>query len=58
MPPEDASAIADAIATLATDRERLKAMSEASRNRAEQLFSSQKNTALTESVYAELLAVS
>ena len=58
VPPEDASAIADAIATLATDRERLKAMSEASRNRAEQLFSSQKNTALTESVYAELLAVS
>ena len=58
VPPEDASAIADAIVTLATDRERLKAMSEASRNRAEQLFSSEKNTALTESVYAELLAVS
>jgi len=56
VPPEDASAIADAIATLATDRERLKAMSEASRNRAEQLFSSKKNTALTEAVYAELLA--
>ena len=58
VPPEDASAIADAIATLATDRERLKAMGEASHNRAEQLFSSEKNTALTESVYAELLAVS
>lgn len=56
VPPEDASAIADAIATLATDPERLKAMSEASRNRAEQLFSSQKNTALTEAVYTELLA--
>ena len=56
VPPEDASAIADAITRLATDRERLKAMGEASRNRAEQLFSSEKNTALTESVYAELLA--
>ena len=56
VPPEDASAIADAIATLATDQERLKAMGEASRNRAEQLFSSKKNTALTEAVYAELLA--
>lgn len=54
--PEDASAIADAIATLATERERLKAMGGASRNRAEQLFSSKKNTALTEAVYAELLA--
>lgn len=58
VPPEDASAIADAIATLATDPERLKAMGKASRNRAEQLFSSKKNTALTEAVYAELLAVS
>ncbi len=56
VPPEDASAIADAISTLATDQERLKAMGEASRNRAEQLFSSKKNTALTEAVYAELLA--
>ena len=56
VPPEDASAIADAIATLATERERLKAMGGASRNRAEQLFSSKKNTALTEAVYAELLA--
>ncbi len=58
VPPEDASAIADAIATLATDPERLKAMDKASRNRAEQLFSSKKNTALTEAVYAELLAMS
>lgn len=57
VPPEDASAIADAITRLAIDRERLKAMGEASRHRAEQLFSSKKNTALTESVYAELLAV-
>ena len=57
VPPEDASAIADAIATLVIDRERLKAMGEASRNRAEQLFSSEKNTALTEEVYTELLAV-
>ena len=56
VPPEDASAIADAIATLATDRERLKALGEYSRNRAEQLFSSKKNIALTEAVYAELLA--
>ena len=55
VPPEDASAIADAIATLATDRERLRAMGKASCNRAEQLFSSEKNTALTEAVYAELL---
>ncbi|MCE2413632.1 glycosyltransferase family 4 protein [Candidatus Poribacteria bacterium] len=56
VPPEDASAIADAIASLATDRERLRTMEEASRNRAEQLFSSEKNTALTEAVYTELLA--
>ena len=56
VPPEDASAIADAITTLATDQERLKAMGEASRDRAEQLFSSKKNTTLTEAVYTELLA--
>ena len=56
VPPEDGSGIADAIATLATDRGRLKAMEEASRNRAEALFSSEKNTALTEAVYTELLA--
>jgi glycosyltransferase involved in cell wall biosynthesis len=56
VPPEDASAIADAIAILTTDRERLRALGKASRNRAEQLFSSEKNTALTEAVYAELLA--
>ena len=57
VPPEDASAIADAIATLATDQERLRGMGEAARNRAEQLFNSEKNTALTEAVYTELLAV-
>ena len=55
VPPEDATAIAGAIATLATDGERLKAMGKAARNRAEQLFSSKKNTALTEAVYTELL---
>ena len=57
VPPEDASAIADAIATLATDQKRLRAMGAAARNRAEQLFNSEKNTALTETVYTELLAV-
>ena len=57
VPPEDASAIADAIAILATDRERLQIMGEAARNRAEQLFSSTKNTALTEAVYTELLTI-
>ena len=55
VPPEDASAIADAIVALATDRDRLKGMGEAARTRAEQLFSSKKNTALTEAVYTELL---
>ena len=58
VPPEDASAVADAIATLATDRERLDAMGKAACDRAVQLFSSEKNTALTEAVYTELLAVS
>ena len=57
VPPEDASAIADAIAILTLDRERLRAMGKASHNRAEQLFSSEKNTILTEAVYAELLTV-
>ena len=58
VPPEDASAVAEAITTLVSDRERLAAMGEASRYRAVQLFSSEKNTALTEAVYTELLAVS
>ena len=55
VPPENAEAIASAIATLATDREQLTAMGKAARERAEQLFSSEKNTALTEAVYTELL---
>ena len=55
VPPEDASAVAEAIATLATDRERLTAMGKAARDRAVQLFNSEKNTALTETVYTELL---
>ncbi|MCY3552229.1 MAG: glycosyltransferase family 4 protein [Candidatus Poribacteria bacterium] len=58
VPPEDASAIADAIATLAADQERLTAMGKAARDRAVQIFSSEKNTALTEAVYTELLTAS
>ena len=58
VPPEDASAVADAIATLSTDRERLAEMGRAARERAVQLFNSEKNTALTEAVYTELLAAS
>ncbi len=57
VPPEDASAVAEAITTLVADRERLKAMGRAARNRAIALFSSERNTALTEAVYTELLAV-
>ncbi|MDE0483788.1 MAG: glycosyltransferase family 4 protein [Candidatus Poribacteria bacterium] len=55
VPPENAEAIASAIAELVTDREQLIAMRKAARERAEQLFSSEKNTALTEAVYTELL---
>ena len=55
VPPEDASAIAEAVTGLATDRKRLRAMGKAARTRAAQLFSSDKNTALTEAVYTELL---
>ena len=55
VPPEDASAVAEAIATFATDRERLTVMGKAARDRAVQLFSSEKNTILTEAVYNELL---
>ena len=58
VPPENPSAIAAAVAALATDRERLKIMGEAAYTRAVQLFSSKKNTALTEAVYTELLAAS
>ena len=56
VPPEDASAVADAITTLAADPERLRVMGNAAHARAVQLFSSKKNTALTEVVYTELLA--
>ena len=56
VPPEDASAVAEAITTLVSDRERLKTMGKAAQTRAVQLFSSEKNTALTEDVYTELLA--
>lgn len=55
VPPENAEAIASAIAKLAADREQLAKMGKAARQRAEQLFSSKKNTTLTESVYTELL---
>lgn len=58
VPPEDVSAIAEAVAGLATDRKRLRAMGKAARTRAVQLFSSDKNTALTEAVYTELLTSS
>ncbi len=58
VPPEDALTIADAMANLAADRERLRTMGEAARRRAAQLFNSKKNTALTEAVYTELLTVS
>ena len=58
VPPEDASAIAEAVAALTTDPERLRIMGEAAHRRAVQLFSSKKNTALTEAVYTELLAAS
>ena len=55
VPPENAEAIASAITKLANDSEKLTAMGEAARLRAEQLFSSEKNSALTEAVYEELL---
>ena len=55
VPPEDASAIAAAIAALASNPEQLAAMGKAARHRAEQLFSSERNTALTEAVYTGLL---
>lgn len=58
VPPEDAVAVADAITTLAADQEQLTAMGNAARDRAVQLFSSEKNTALTEAVYTDLLAAS
>ena len=58
VPPENAPAIAEAVATLTADRERLQTMGKAARTRAVQLFSCEKNTTLTEAVYTELLAAS
>ena len=58
VPPEDASAMAEALTNLATNPERLRTMGEAARKRATELFSSEKNTALTEAVYTELLTAS
>ena len=55
VPPENPGAFASAIATLAADGERFAAMGKAARLRAEQVFSSEKNTALTETVYSNLL---
>lgn len=56
VPSENAEAIASAIAELANDSGQLTAMGKAARQRAEQLFSSEKNSALTETVYEELLS--
>lgn len=56
VPPENAGEIASAIAKLACDQELLTAMGKAARQRAKELFNSEKNTALTESVYSELLS--
>ena len=58
VPPENAEAIASAIAKLANESEQLTAMGIAARLRAEQLFSSEKNSVLTEAVYEELLSES
>lgn len=58
VPPENAEAIASAIVELANDSEQLTEMGKAARRRAEQLFSSEKNSALTEAVYEELLSES
>ena len=58
VPPEDASAVANAITTLAADQEQLREMGRSARTRAVQLFSGEKNTALTEAVYTELLTAS
>ena len=58
VPPEDASAIANAMKSLASNQEQLTAMRKASRIRAVELFSSKKNTVLTEAVYTELLTKS
>lgn len=53
--PENAEEIASAITKLANNQDLLIRMGKAARQRAEQLFSSEKNTTLTEAVYTELL---
>ncbi len=53
--PENAEEIASAITELASNQEKLCEMGKAARQRAEQLFSCEKNTSLTEAVYRELL---
>ena len=55
VPPEDPNAFASAIKTLAKDNNQLTGMRESARQRAEELFSIQKNMSLTESVYTDLL---
>lgn len=55
VPPEDPNAFASAIKTLLKDNDQLTVMGKSARQRAEELFSIQKNMALTESVYTELL---
>ncbi|MFB3041838.1 MAG: glycosyltransferase, partial [Candidatus Poribacteria bacterium] len=55
IPPNDASAFADAIASLCEDRSRLIRMGKAARLRAERFFSVEQNTRLTEGVYKTLL---
>ena len=57
VPPEDPKAFASAIQTLAKDNNQLTEMRASARQRAEELFSIQKNMALTESVYTELLTL-
>lgn len=53
--PENAEDIASAITKLATNQSRLFGMGKVARQRAEQLFSCEKNTTLTEAVYTALL---
>lgn len=57
VPPEDPKAFASAIKTLTKDNNQLTEMRASARQRAEELFSIQKNMALTESVYTELLTL-
>lgn len=55
VPPEDPRSLSSAIRTLAEDNDQLIVMGESARQRAEELFSIQKNMTLTESVYTDLL---